>query len=292
MMPMTASPTGISARPAAAAPDASRPTRVRGALAVALLAPALSLLAQWGYLAFASASDPAHVIDTPLEMALLVAIVQLVFLAIACVAAWRSGRPLADGLGLGPGRLPASAYPVLALGTLVAVAAGAILARALVGPPSAAHLERLEHFVGGPWASGLVLVVVASLGPALGEELLYRGWVQRRLLGAWSPWASLAATAIVWSGIHFELGQIVMALPLALWLGYVAWRADSIRPAVACHVAGALCVQGLFLAGVNDLTAVGWPVVVALVVVAAPSFLLSVRRLERAAAEDGADAAR
>jgi uncharacterized protein len=46
----------------------------------------------------------------------------------------------------------------------------------------------------------LAVLAVLAIGPA--EELLFRGVVQRRLRVAFSPWAAIAISALIFAGIH------------------------------------------------------------------------------------------
>jgi membrane protease YdiL (CAAX protease family) len=75
------------------------------------------------------------------------------------------------------------------------------------------------------------------LAPALGEELLFRGYMQRRLLWCWSPAAAIGVATVCFSLLHIPVWWFLAVVPLGAWFGIVAWRTNSIWPSVACHAA-------------------------------------------------------
>lgn len=82
------------------------------------------------------------------------------------------------------------------------------------------------------------------LFPGVCEEAFVRGYVQRRLLLRWPPLAAILYSSVIFAAWHLQPANVLAVLPGGLWLGYVAWRADSIRPTVAAHAVwgGALYV--------------------------------------------------
>lgn len=93
----------------------------------------------------------------------------------------------------------------------------------------------LDQVLGGGMNVGLALLF-AAVTPALCEEVMFRGYLQRqverRLGAAWS---------IVLVGVFFGLFhlRLLQALPLAalgLYLGYVVWVSGSLWPGVLVHL--------------------------------------------------------
>jgi membrane protease YdiL (CAAX protease family) len=86
--------------------------------------------------------------------------------------------------------------------------------------------------------SGLTLVaavLVIGLGPGIGEELLFRGYIQTRLRLRWgSSWAILC-TSLMFGIMHLDLVQGSFAVCVGIYLGYLTERTGSIRPAIVCH---------------------------------------------------------
>jgi membrane protease YdiL (CAAX protease family) len=79
-------------------------------------------------------------------------------------------------------------------------------------------------------------VVVGGMAP-IGEELFFRGFMQPRLRRVWRAGPAILATALAFGLIHGEPTHAVLATVLGLYLGVIAERAGSVRPAVVCHVA-------------------------------------------------------
>src|SRR5262249_25061281 len=83
------------------------------------------------------------------------------------------------------------------------------------------------------WAVPFVLFI--ALAPGFGEELFFRGYVQRRLLRRWSPAWAVLVTSGVFAVMHLMRHTVVFAFAVGLWLGVVAWRTNSIWPGAVCH---------------------------------------------------------
>ena len=55
------------------------------------------------------------------------------------------------------------------------------------------------------------------------------------MLERWSPVWAIAATSFLFAVVHVQPHTVVAAFPLGLWLGFLAWRCDSIGPSILCH---------------------------------------------------------
>ena len=62
-----------------------------------------------------------------------------------------------------------------------------------------------------------------------------RGYMQRRLLKRWAPWLAILVSSILFAVMHVTPHAISFAFPIGVWLGYVAWKTDSIWPTIFCH---------------------------------------------------------
>ncbi|HXX64109.1 MAG TPA: CPBP family intramembrane glutamic endopeptidase [Bacteroidota bacterium] len=80
----------------------------------------------------------------------------------------------------------------------------------------------------------LVLIVVA-LVPAVIEELLFRGLVQRNLEMAAGPWRGVLVTAVIFGAFHFNPFEIVPLVALGAYFGFIVYRADNITLAMSAH---------------------------------------------------------
>jgi membrane protease YdiL (CAAX protease family) len=168
-------------------------------------------------------------------------------LTLACIAlagALVSRRALAERLGLGPGRLSARALASLALGTL-ALSHGLDALLELSGLRERSALADLERSLADASGAGLWLALLGiGLAPAVGEELLCRGLVQRGLEPRLGGGRAVALGALVFGALHLEPVHALFASLLGLYLGTVALLAGSIRAAILCHAFNNLVAVG------------------------------------------------
>jgi uncharacterized protein len=84
--------------------------------------------------------------------------------------------------------------------------------------------------------SAIIYLGYMTVLPGFVEELFFRGYVQRRLLQRWSPNWSIIITAGLFTAAHGVTPAILLTVfPVALWLGVLAWKTDSIWPGCFCH---------------------------------------------------------
>jgi len=100
------------------------------------------------------------------------------------------------------------------------------------------------------WLSWLLIAVV----PAIGEELLFRGWVQSAFVGAWPSRGRLVAGVVVQAACFAVFHLLPERMPQTFALGLVAGvltvATRSLLPAIACHVAhNSMPLLMLWLAG-------------------------------------------
>jgi sodium transport system permease protein len=81
----------------------------------------------------------------------------------------------------------------------------------------------------------LTTLLVVAVAPAVCEELLFRGAVQRALGTKLFPLGAIALTALLFSAYHMSLVQALPTFTLGLALGALSWRADSVVPAMLAH---------------------------------------------------------
>jgi membrane protease YdiL (CAAX protease family) len=80
-------------------------------------------------------------------------------------------------------------------------------------------------------------VAAIAVGPGIAEEIFFRGFLQRPLIARWGRWPGIAISAFAFGLMHLDLVQGALAFAAGLLLGWVAERFESIRPAIAAHVA-------------------------------------------------------
>jgi membrane protease YdiL (CAAX protease family) len=162
---------------------------------------------------------------------------QLTLLGVAVAATLLARRRLAPRLGYTRSLLPWRALPLLIGGTFFCGWLGGSVAEWLFPEPSAG-MQMILTMMQKPSGAGLAaLAIMICVLPPLCEEALFRGYLQRRLLQRWPPAAAIAVSSVFFVAAHFDPEHVLAVIPLGVWLGVVAWRCDSLFPAMLCHCA-------------------------------------------------------
>ncbi len=171
-----------------------------------------------------------HAMAQELGWSVLVALTVsgLVMLLLPLAVMWRLGLR-GDALGL---RLPRP-VPVIAA-VLIGTTAWLVNVRLVqLLPFKEGTLKTLNAVVDEP---PLVLALLAiAVVPAVCEEVLFRGAVQRALTTRLFPIAAVAVTAVLFAGYHMSPIQLLPTFTLGVLLGGLAHRADSVVPAMIAH---------------------------------------------------------
>ena len=104
--------------------------------------------------------------------------------------------------------------------------------------------------------SGLAVnLFVIALLPAIGEELLFRGAVQRLLIDLTkNKHAGIVLSAIAFSALHMQFYGFVPRMMLGIFFGYVVLWSGSLWPAIMGHfINNATAVIMMFLQKRNQL---------------------------------------
>ncbi len=146
-----------------------------------------------------------------------------------------STQPWTERLAI---RRPQLAGVTLVLVMLAAPALGQVLETvvALLGIEVTGTLKHLSDSIAS--ASGWqvpAIVLAISLGPAVGEELLFRGYIQTRLAARFGALWGITAASVLFGLMHMDPIHSVLAAILGLYLGFVAYRFDSIIPSICAH---------------------------------------------------------
>ena len=167
----------------------------------------------------------------------IIAVNALLVSGAALAPAALSPTPLRARLGLGASALPWGAAVGAVIGTLaLSQALDALVV--LVGLERVGFLARFRDLLQGlPAARVAVLGIVLSLLPGVAEEVFFRGYAQTRLVARWGAARGIVATALLFGFLHLDPVQSPLAAVLGAYLGYVAFAARSVWPAIACHVA-------------------------------------------------------
>ena len=164
-----------------------------------------------------------------------------IFLAGAALAgASLSSAPLRRRLGLGPIRPPAHRLALLVVGT-IALSHGLDGVIQLLQLREQSALATFDFTLAGASGGALALALVGiGLAPAIAEELLCRGLVQRALLERFRPVVAIPLASAFFGALHLDPVLAVSTSVLGLYLGLAAFLAGSVRAAIACHAANNL----------------------------------------------------
>ena len=100
-------------------------------------------------------------------------------------------------------------------------------------PESAGNVEMVfEDIMGG---NILAVFFVIALAPAVCEEMLFRGVIMHSLKAKYRVSSAVAITAALFGLYHMSLVKFIPTGLLGLVLCLVAWKADSIYPAMLMH---------------------------------------------------------
>ena len=82
----------------------------------------------------------------------------------------------------------------------------------------------------------LVNLVLVAVFAGVGEELLFRGVLQRLFIKFFkNPWAGILITAFIFSAIHLQFYGFIPRFILGILLGLLYWYSGSLWPAIIAH---------------------------------------------------------
>lgn len=159
-------------------------------------------------------------------------------------------------------------------------------------------LSMLGEYIGGPDESSrdyvadfenvspgfkIAAILAWALGPGIAEELLFRSYLQGGLLKAFRPVIALLISALLFSAWHLPGSRGLSLFPFGLWMGFITYRTGSVWLSMICHVLVSFSALILSATGADPIVVGG-----AIIIIGAPSFVLALRALRRAAVTPGA----
>ncbi|PLX06689.1 MAG: hypothetical protein C0594_06605 [Marinilabiliales bacterium] len=102
----------------------------------------------------------------------------------------------------------------------------------------------------------LVNILMIAIIPAIGEELLFRGIIQKLLI-EWTrkTWLGIVLTAIIFSAIHFQFYGFIPRFLLGMLFGYLLiWSKNIWLPIFAHFINNGTAVFVAFLISKNSIT--------------------------------------
>ena len=85
------------------------------------------------------------------------------------------------------------------------------------------------------FGEGFIIIFSGVVLAALTEEMLFRGALQRTLEKHRDPAIAIVLSSVVFAVIHFNPWSALQIMFLGLFLGYMAWKSDSIIPSMVLH---------------------------------------------------------
>ncbi|MEC9474491.1 MAG: type II CAAX endopeptidase family protein [Candidatus Neomarinimicrobiota bacterium] len=90
---------------------------------------------------------------------------------------------------------------------------------------------------GNPISFILVILTVVIIAP-IGEEMVFRGFLQRYLEDAWQDVTrAILISSLFFAAIHFNPYWAIQIYFMGLLLGYLSWLTKSIFPSIIMHMA-------------------------------------------------------
>ena len=174
-------------------------------------------------------------IDTDPALAVLIVPGQGVLLAAAYLAAKFSPRPFSERLALRSGRQPIWTWPVFAVATpVIGIVSSSLLS--LVMDESENMKSMQKYFLTKDSSFMPTVFLMVAVLPGFCEEVLFRGYVQSRLLKRLPAAAAIAISTLLFSAAHLDPKHVLAVIPLGAWLGIVAWRTGTIWPSIFGHM--------------------------------------------------------
>jgi uncharacterized protein len=83
----------------------------------------------------------------------------------------------------------------------------------------------------------LVTLIHIAVVPSVCEEIMYRGYVLRMFERSTSPLWAILITGFIFGAYHMRLSQLIPLILLGVVITWLAWKSNSLVPAMAAHLA-------------------------------------------------------
>jgi membrane protease YdiL (CAAX protease family) len=84
--------------------------------------------------------------------------------------------------------------------------------------------------------NALVLGILhIGMVPAICEEVMYRGYIQRSFEKNWGIWAAIIVSGFIFGAYHLQINNILPLSFLGIMFAYLTYISDSLIPAMVAH---------------------------------------------------------
>lgn len=83
----------------------------------------------------------------------------------------------------------------------------------------------------------IVTLIHIAVVPSVCEEIMYRGYVLRMFERSVSPFWAIVITGAIFGAYHLRISQIIPLVILGVVITWLAWKSNSLVPAMAAHLA-------------------------------------------------------
>ncbi len=103
--------------------------------------------------------------------------------------------------------------------------------------PFPEHLENQmkASLLGQNWLDWVVIILATVVCAGAFEEMLFRGFVQNAFEQKHQPLFAVLSTAILFAAVHLAPWWFLQMIFVAMFLGVLAWRSESIIPSAIIH---------------------------------------------------------
>lgn len=78
-------------------------------------------------------------------------------------------------------------------------------------------------------------IIMLAMTPAICEEVLFRGYVQRQAERSIGIWGGILFSGIIFGLYHLRITQAIPLSMLGVFMAYLTWRSSSLIPAMLVH---------------------------------------------------------
>jgi len=265
-LPLGPQPTTVADQKPAGGSQANQKPRLWGVgLAMFAILPVQVMAGLTVAAGFLLARDASEPMPDPSEflnlsvMAGLLAISSLLLAGLAVGAALLSDESWQPRLRLrSPIGMPIWVWVVSGVGALAVTSFGATVGTELLHMMGIEPQPLVSPDPSRSWLVQAWFLVALAVFPAIGEELLFRGYVQRRLEQRFHPAWAIGLGAAAFAVIHLNVPQACGTFLLGLWLGYLTHRTGSVYPAIFCHFVNNAVAGAILLRVEQDSSQLAW----------------------------------